>query len=267
LIKVGLARLKAAIGHGRPGRVLEDLIGNIEKHLERGYEVNPNDTYLAASEADLLELLQESDEAIAALKEGWDANPGDRYIASRLARAYEAKDRLEEASTVVDTALKHRRSDRHLNYRKGMLLRKQGETDAELLNYYFRRSFTPGDDNYEAQFWYARYCYEQGGRDLRREAKGIFRRLRSAAIPFEARTHIRDVSTRGGKITEFGGRVVRMESSHGFVEVDGDEDWLFIHKKDVDESVWEKLRAGSRVTFCRGFTMNGPVAHEVRIQA
>ena len=130
--------------------MLEELLANVELHLERGFQKNPNDSYLTSSEADLRELLNESDEALNALRSGFAANPRDSYLAIRLAKAHEFREDLNEALHVIDLGLKADRSNKRLNYRKAMILRKQGEADPELFVYYLRRAFTPGDDNYEA---------------------------------------------------------------------------------------------------------------------
>ena len=260
LVKSGISRLRYAVREGQPPRVLEELLANVESHLERGYQENPNDSYLAASEADLRELLKEGDEALNALRDGFTANPRDGYLAVRLAKAHESRDELTEALEVIDLGLKADRSNKRLNYRKAMILRKQGECEPEIFIYYLRRAFAPGDDNYEAQFWYARYLYEMGGPEKRLKAKEIFVSLRKVRIPIDTRVAIRDVM--GGQDTPriVRGVVRRLESTYGMIELDGDPDWLFMHANNSDDSVWDSLRIGGRVRCQVGFAMQGATA-------
>ena len=86
LVKSGIARLRWALREGQPPRVIEKMLTNVEIHLERGYQQNPNDSYLTGSEADLRELLKESDEAVDALRAGFTVNPRDSYLASAWQR-------------------------------------------------------------------------------------------------------------------------------------------------------------------------------------
>lgn len=264
LVKVGISRLREALENGGRGEVVEETIANIEGHLERGYQNNPDDPFLTASEADFLELLREHEEAVGALREGFQKNPRDRYLATRLAKALEARGDREEALQVVETALKANRSDRRLNFRKAMLLRTLGEEDPEIMIYHLRRSFTPGDDNYEAQFWYARYLYEISDRERREEAKGIFEALRKARVPYEIRTEVRARIGGDDAPRRFHGAIRRLESTYGFVELDEQDDWVFVHSGDVTDEEWQMLRVGLRISCEVGFTMQGPVCLEIR---
>ena len=260
LVKIGISRLRYSLRQGHTGRVLEELLANVELHLERGYQKNPNDSYLTSSEADLRELLNESDEALNALRSGFAANPRDSYLAIRLAKAHEFREDLNEALHVIDLGLKADRSNKRLNYRKAMILRKQGEADPELLVYYLRRAFTPGDDNYEAQFWCARYLYELADPEKRREAKGIFTLLRKARIPYDTKIAVRDVMGGEDAPRIVRGFVHRLESTYGMIELDGDPDWLFVHSSNIADSAWDSLRIGARVRCQIGFSMRGSTA-------
>lgn len=260
LVKTGISRLRHALLEGQAGRVLEEMFANVESHLEKGYQENPNDSYLVSSEADLWELFKEGDEALDALRSGFAANPRDVYLAIRLAKAHESRDELSEALDVIDAGLRADRSNRRLNYRKAMILRRQGECEPEVFAYYLRRAFAPGDNNYDAQFWYARYLYEMAAPDKRREAGTIFASLRKARIPYETRIAIRDVM--GGEDTPriVYGVVRRLESTYGMIELDGEADWLFMHANNIADKVWDHLRIGARIRCQVGFAMRGATA-------
>lgn len=265
LVKLGIARLKEALGNGQSRHVVEDLISEVESHLERGYQEDPEDSHLIASEADLWSLLEKDKDAIEALEKGFEKNPRDVYVAIRLAKAYEAAKKYDKAIDVVDKGLQADRSNQALNYRKGTLLRKSGERDPELLVWYFRRSFTPSDNKFDAQFWYARYLYELSDADSRRKAKQKFGDLRSAKLPYATKVAVRD-RIGGQKPRVFHGTVKRLDSTFGKIQIDGDPDWLFMHETYVDENIWRLLSVGSRVTCQIGFQMRGPVAVDVGVE-
>lgn len=157
------------------------------------------------------------------------------------------------------------RNDRQLNFRYAEVLRAIDPSDNERLAYHFKRAFTPGDDNHEAQFWYARYAFESDDAGKRREAKEIFRRLRSVRMGHEARIRIRDRMSNGTQNPKlFTGTVSSMEIAHGFVTADGRGDDIFMHNSDVDGVPWDDLRRGGRVAFHIGFNFGGPLALDVR---
>jgi cold shock CspA family protein len=110
-----------------------------------------------------------------------------------------------------------------------------------------------------------RYAFESEDAQKRREAKEIFRRLRSVPMDHGARIIVRDRMSNGAPTPSlFTGTVSRIEAAHGFVAVDGRGDEVFLHKSDVDGMPWDGLRRGSRVAFHIGFNFKGPLALEAR---
>jgi cold shock CspA family protein len=61
--------------------------------------------------------------------------------------------------------------------------------------------------------------------------------------------------------------VSKKEHSFGFIKRDGYQDIVFVHRNDVDETVWEGLREGNRVEFEMWFSYRGPKARYVRKEA
>lgn len=221
---------------------------------------------LDAAEADFARLLRYYDRSFVVLKAAFAANPRDPYIATRLARVYQDRGEPQSAEECLRKALESNRSDRQLYFRYAEVLRSINPSDVEKLAYYFRRAFTPGDDNHEAQFWYARYAFESDDGEKSREANDIFRRLRNVRMGHDARIRIRDTISNGDSLpTRFTGTVSRTEIAHGFVVVDGRGDVVFFHKSNVDEAAWDDLGSGSRVGFNVGFTFGGPRALNVHL--
>lgn len=59
---------------------------------------------------------------------------------------------------------------------------------------------------------------------------------------------------------------MRVEAAHGFVSIDGRDDWIFFHESDVAKGMWDPLSSGKRVIFAIGFSLRGPKALALRLE-
>jgi len=267
LVKLAIDDLRDLLAEdGVANHNIDDAIRDVERVLERGRQQFPDEPMLDTAEADFARLLRDHTRSFAALRAAFAANPRDPYITTRLARMYEDRDDLASAEECLRRALGSNRTDKQLNFRYAEVLRTIDPSDSERLAYHFKRAFTLGDENHEAQFWYARYAFESDDAEKRREAKDIFRRLRSVRMGHEARIRVRDRMSNGAQQTPtlFTGTVSRIEIAHGFVSADGRGDDIFLHNSDIDGVSWDDLRRGSRVEFHIGFNFGGPLAFNAR---
>jgi len=62
----------------------------------------------------------------------------------------------------------------------------------------------------------------------------------------------------------FHGKVDRREASYCFIARDGQNDWIYAHRKNIAENVWKLLVVGTRMTFQIAFTLRGPNAFNVQ---
>lgn len=262
LVKLAMDDLRDLLADdGTADQEIDDTVRQVERILERGRQQFPDKPRLATAEADFARLLREQPRSLAALKAAFSANPRDPYIATRLARVYEDADDLASAEECLRRALNSNGTDKQLNFRYAEVLRAIDSSDKERLIYHFKRAFTSGDENHEAQFWYARYAFESDDSEKRNEAKEIFRRLRNVRMGHEARTKVRDRMSNGAQTPSlFAGTISRIEAAHGFVTVDGRGDEVFLHTSGVEGMLWDGLRRGSRVEFHIGFNFGGPLA-------
>lgn len=245
-------------------RAIDELVRRAEDAVQHGLQEQPGDQYLLSTEAALGQLLNDHERAFRALLRAHDANPRDPYIATRLAVLHARRGDEAAALETVKSALDSNRGDKTLNYRYATLLREAGQADADTLRYYYHRAFTDGDSNYEAQFWYARYAFVAADAAVRAESKTLFRQLREAHVAFEARTAIRDTIRSGGFDQPFTGTIARQEATFGFVERDGQGDWIFFHVADqAAQQPPTELSVGTRVAFVIGFNMRGPIALQI----
>lgn len=124
-------------------------------------------------------------------------------------------------------ALDANRGDKQLNFQYAQVKRKTHPADVASIVYHLQRSFTEGDRNYEAQFWHARYLFEDSDPELRRKAKQTFERLRSVPMSHDSRHKARDYIPLGSEPKQFAGSVSRIEMTYGFATIDGRHDDVF----------------------------------------
>jgi len=123
-----------------------------------------------------------------------------------------------------------------------------------------RRSFTPGDRNHEAQFWYARQLCLAG---QPAEALKIFAKLRELHLPFRQKQSSRGiVLDREGKPVVFYGQIYARQPSFGFIR--SDENGLEVYFSVApDDEAADALRENQRVSYNLAFNLLNPLAQNV----
>ncbi|MBD3351282.1 MAG: hypothetical protein GF364_07325 [Candidatus Lokiarchaeota archaeon] len=223
------------------------------------------DPYILSLESEYAKLLEDDGRSFEALKEARNGNPRDPYIAKRLSEMLVERNELKTALNYVHEALASNRGDKMLNFIYATLLRKSDVNQISEITYYYKRSFTKWDENYESQFWYARFLYESDQIENIKEAKEIFRHLRNTPFSIEQRTQIKDISGGVESPKVYHGKVLRVEATHGFVTIDGRSDDIFFHKNQIELDTWNRLIFGKRVQYQMGFSLNGPTAIKMTI--
>jgi Flp pilus assembly protein TadD len=87
-------------------------------------------------------------------------NPRQDWLAVRLARKYQASGDWENSTRVLDACLRENPSSKLAHLEIGRVLLASGDSGRAIEH--LRRGFTQGDNNYEAQFWFARELFLQG---------------------------------------------------------------------------------------------------------
>jgi tetratricopeptide (TPR) repeat protein len=267
-LKLAIDELRYVLGQDKPtNRDIEDAVRDIEKILEETKQNYPENTFVNNLEAEFAKLIGNDERAFKALVIAFEANPRDSYIATRLSALYKNKGNLESAKSCLQKALENQTLSKMLNYRYAEVLRKINPRDIETLIYYFGRAFSKGDQNYSAQFWYGRYLFESSESAKINESKSLFQRLRYEAIRYEVRLKVHDYikDDHGNKL--FFGRILSLQTEHGFVVVDGRGDEIFFHKNDIETDIWNSLHTSSRITFNIGFTFSGPIAINIGLES
>jgi len=156
------------------------------------------------------------------------------------------------------------RGDFRLNYKYAQYLQRNNSTDLDNLIYHFHRSYTPGDQNYEAQFWHARYLFEQGDSEKQKDMLRIFQDLRNSRMDYDERNKIRSVILVGSSPKTFYGNIKRIEMSHGFISLDGSGIQIFFHQ-NKNEKDWSKLKKTKRISFNIAFNFGGPMGIDIKL--
>ena len=263
-LKIVVDEVRDMLTSGNTGeQVLNEAIRNADRAFQLARQTHAGDSYILTTEADFANLLAKHDRALDVLRQARSANPRDPFVSSRVAVLLSKRGEFEEARACLAEALEGNPNDTRINHQYAELLRVSGMANAEELAYFYRKSFVNGDNNYESQFWFARFAYESKDADDVSLSREIFRKLRQVPMKHDARIRVRDAI--GGMTSPqvFAGHVARLESAHGFIAADGRWDWVFLHTSDIDRQLWDELGSGDRVTFSVGFNFRGPKALDV----
>lgn len=260
LIKIALQRFQHAAEAGEEVEIadFERLLKEAERAVKDALQAFPGDTYILDAESRLAALLADSDRCVKAMEQAFAGNPRSPYLAVRLAKYYSDHDDVTKARETLKRALNANRSERRLHYAYARLLLDHGGTEGDELAYHLQRSFTAGDQNYDAQLLYGRELF---AKDHGREAKQIFRKLGNARVAPSTRNQI-NYPLEG----VFHGSVARRETTYCFVAKDGSDDWIHLHRRNAPEGEWESMSIGTRIVFRVGFTFKGASAFEVTLE-
>lgn len=245
---------------------IREAIRSVQQEITDNKRKFPTESQIHVLEAKFSELIDDHGRALAALEKSFEESDREPHLAIRLASRLLKEGEKEKAEEVFRQALDRRRADHKLNFHFAEFLRCNSDSSHEELMYFYRRAFTPGDGNYQAQFWYARYALNSTDGKVVRDAKGIFGALRKARVSHDAKVEIRDFDFEGPERKIFTGAIKTKRSSYGFVRVDGRGDEVFFPVSSVRDDLWDAIIEDDRVSFNLGYSFNGPVACQIRCE-
>lgn len=261
LIKIAMDELFEVAGSTGASDVdIEKAVDKVESLLGRGLQESPDDSAMLASEADFRHFLNDDSRVLEALERAFKVNRRQVRIALRLAKLYSFRGEKARAVEVLNEALESNRGDQRLHFQLAIEMMSDARYSSETVIYHLKRSHTPGDQNYVARFWYARYLHKRADEGDLDEARQIFRELRRAPVPKDQRTRIRDDILDGADRKRFSGVIVRLDANFGFIRNDINGQEIFVHSDQVDETAWRSIGLGTRVAYSIGFNFGGPTA-------
>lgn len=239
-------------------RMIDYAIREAEKVFSDSKGRFPTEGSLHALEARFATMLQDEPRALKALKKAFEQDKRDPFIAIRLANVYAASNDKTSAEQILRSAREERRSDHRLNLALGKLLSVKEKPDYGEVVYYLQRSFSEHDQNFEAQFWFARFAIETNDEALIKKGESIFHSLRKARVSHEARIMIRDQYVKNGGVVKVRGKMFKRGASYGFFEVQEIPLPVMLHENDIGEENFALLEIGEEGEFAIGFTYSGP---------
>ncbi len=260
LALIGLDELRDQIANGESEHSIEEKIRDVEKQVSALKRKFPQNEFAASIEANFAALLKDDDRTTKALKRANQLNPKDAFLALRLAKRYLDEGASLEAQQVLEAGLEQNRGDQNLNFAFAELLRKDGGTEDSVLAYHYRRAFHPTDDNYEAQFWWARYVVLGDDEREVKEANRVFNRLRKAQMPYETRIRIRDMEPESRR---FSGSVRSVGPNYCLAQLKGSSTWLLVNKTDFED--YSSVKVGRSVEFSVAFSYSGLIGQSARV--
>lgn len=255
-IKVGLDDLSELIVSGDSG-VIERAIKELEKSITRATQLYPGDEYILDQESQFCDLLNRHVEALQALEKAFARNKRSPYIALRLAKIYSSNQELAKAIATLRACIEMNPDDKDLNFNIAMLLNDDPSAAKTELRYHLRKSFTMGDSNHAAQFWYARYIYLEGEYQ---EALKIFNLLKDVNVDSRLKQGPRGIVKNGNKPVRFSGVITKLEASYAFITRDKFQDRIFTRHDYSLQDDWVSFRRGDRIVFELAFNYRGPTA-------
>lgn len=239
---------------------VREALRKVQHEITENKQKYPSDGHIFSLEAKFAELINDDGRALTALEKSFEENDREPFLAIRLASSYLDGGDEKKAQNIFEKALERRRSDHRLNYHYAEFLRNYSQCDTRELMYYYRRGFTPGDRNYQAQFWYARYAYNSNEANHHQEALDMFMELRKARLSHDNKNIIRDYDGGIDNPSRYDGVIHRKRSGFGFLKIDGTGYEVFFPAKSVKNGMWDAMQEGDRVYFNLGYSIGGPVA-------
>jgi cold shock CspA family protein len=247
-------------------RALLEKIKAVEDTIYKGLQKFPGDEYLSMAKVDLSKKLQDFGAARELLEKAYANNDASDFVTINLARQRRSDNDIDGAIELLRNGINKNPTSKpfHLHLAK-FLIDKNDESFNEEIMHHLKRSFSPGDSNYDAQFWYARQLYISGGRS---ESSKLFDALKKAKLsPYQKGKMQGIVHNSVGNPAEYDGHIISEHVSFYFIRSAELADSVFAHASVIDESALDKLRVGSNTRFNLGFTMKGPTACNVAIKS
>lgn len=254
LLKVDLYNFKEALLKDNE-KEIEKNIKSFEKNLFQAKQLFPNEPFILDTEAKFKEILDEKPDALEILKQAYEINKASPFIAIRYAKLLSKVGKTADSINNLKKTLELNPSDKNVSYYIAKFISEVDHLNYNDICHFYRRSFTKGDTNYDAQFWYARSLYLKGELDL---AKETFDSLSKARVsPKTKHKAIGIIVDENMKPIQYSGVVKTLESTFGFVKVDklGQEIFMF---RDSEIKDWIDYRINTKLNFNISFSYKGP---------
>lgn len=270
ICEILLVQAKSRIGRlGPAGQPLDDeaalqKLTELERALAESIQRFPDDVFLTNVRAELHTALSDQPKAIALLSRTNEKNPANELIALRLARQYVSAVKVPEAIAVLRRAVGLVPGSKALNFELASLLINSDEHQHILeIGGLLRRSFSDGDSNFEAQFWFARHEFLYGDKSKSARVYDLFSKR---AHPYVNAARKRAPTKQmDGSAKIFEGSILSLRGDFAFVSCVQLGADIYLHRSEVRDADWSTLRTGDTLKFKVGFSFRGPACIEATI--
>ena len=228
-----------------------------ETSIQRGLQLFPESPELLTVESTFRECLDQSGPALEALERAFALNPRQDWLAVRLARKYQNSGDFDKSKKVLEDCLRDNPSSKLAHLHLGRILIHLGDSTGAIEH--LRRSFTQGDNNHEAQFWFARELFLQ---NKWKESEALFKVINERA-PGRFRTQSGSTVQRNGRPILFDCRVERKEEGYAFLKLSQFSKDVFASRGDSDSGEWDRLYRSATGKCALAFNRRGPRAIKV----
>lgn len=242
-----------------------EFVKRIETIIHNGLQKFPGDEYLQSRQEQLAIKLNDDIRAKLILEEAYKSHSSSEFISIRLARQRMQNNDIVDAEKILRDGVSQNPNSKPLHLELARLLIGQRDSSKnDEIDHHLKRSFSPSDSNYDAQFWYARHQYLHGSKA---KAKEIFAFLKKARISPSQKNHIQgDVIGNEDLPKIFSGHITQEHVSFCFIKSTELGDSIFASSFRFTNLPSEGLRANVDVEFGLAFTMKGPTARQVTIK-
>ncbi len=241
----------------KPPKDFIEAAKETERVIQNGLQIFPESPQLLSAEATFRECLDQTELARKALERAFNLNPRQDWLATRLAHIYKTSGDMTNCKNVLTTCLNDNPSSKNAHLEMGRLLIATGDSDGAIEH--LKRSFSIGDNHYEAQFWYARELYLRGFTD---EANEFFTSLNDKA-PGRFRNQSTAVAKQNGIPIAYESRIKRKEEGYAFLKLHLLPKDIFASRTDSDPVDWDKLYNGAETKCNLAFNRQGPRATSI----
>jgi hypothetical protein len=250
------ARTATAVATDATVRMVNELGALIDESLR----LHPNEEQMILLKADFLKVIGKSPSALQLLENYCKKNEAAFAVTRVLAETLVRSDRVADAEKLLRNAVVIAPSDKAINLAFAKVLIELDESaHHETILMHLRRSFSDGDSNYDARFFYARSSMLYGDVD---RGRSEFDSLRKPYI--RARDRVRNiVKAPNGAIVRFSGKLLSKQAGYGFVMSPELRFHSFLSKANMSAEVWDQLYKGAAIKFSLGFNFLGPIAIDV----
>jgi len=244
------------LGDAVTGRQVAELVRDAERTLQQAGQLFIGNSYIATASSRLADILENHPKALSILETAFRQNQQNTFVAIRLARQYRKRRDFPAATEVLRRAVSLNPNNKDVHYMLAQILRLDDEHKNQTeIGQHLRKSFSDGDNRYDARLYFARHQYLYGDRlAARRE----FEQLAHVPLPPQELSFVQGrIKDSRGDVIMYSGQVTTKRQGYCFVRCHALGDDVFIHGSEFAGGAWDALAVGQIVSFGVGFSLRG----------